>query len=319
MKRTSLQIAKRVLKIEGEAVSRLANQLNGDFNKAIKMLFKCQGRIVVTGMGKPGIIGRKISATLASTGTPSIFLHPAEAVHGDLGMVTSNDVLLAISNSGETDEMTRLLPLIKKIGAPIVSITGSLKSTLAKYSDAVLNVSVKKEACTLNLAPTASTTAMLAMGDALAVSLLEHRGFKTKDFAFYHPGGKLGKQFLLVKEVMRTASDHPIVPQSRKVQDVLLEITQARAGCASVVDKKGKLIGIFTDGDLRRSLSKEPLLLEKPISRFMTKKPKVIREDALVTEALRLIKKHHVDEIVVIDSKNRPVGLLDEKDLLGVA
>lgn len=314
-----LKTAKRVLKIESEAVAQLASRLDGNFNQAVEMFFRCQGRVVVTGMGKPGIIGRKISATLASTGTPSIFLHPAEAIHGDLGMVVSQDVLLAISNSGETEEMTRLLPLIKKIGTPIVSITGNPKSTLAKYSNQVLDVSVKKEACTLNLAPTASTTAMLAMGDALAVSLLEKRGFEAKDFAFYHPGGKLGKQFLLVKEVMRTAAGHPVVSQKEFVQDVLLAITQARAGCASVVDTKGKLVGIFTDGDLRRSLAKGKFKLEKPISQYMTLKPKVIREDALAAEALRMIQKHQIDEIVVVDSKNRPVGLVDEKDLLSLA
>jgi len=315
----SLNIAKRVFKIEAQAISRLASRLNANFDKAVETLIGCKGRVVVTGMGKPGIIGRKISATLASTGTPSIFLHPAEAVHGDLGMVVSQDVLLAISNSGETDELTRLLPLLKKIGTPIISVTGCLKSTLAKYSDIVLDVSVEKEACTLNLAPTASTTAMLAMGDAIAVSILEHRGFKAKDFAFYHPGGKLGKQFLLVKEVMRRGSSHPKVRESASVRDVLLKITASRAGCASIVDKNGKLTGIFTDGDLRRSLSKENNIMNKEVSQFMTRKPKVIREDALAAEALQLIKKHNIDEVVVVEAKGKPVGLLDEKDLLGVA
>lgn len=314
----NIKIAKKVLKIEAEAIEQLARRLNGQFDKAVNLLYKAKGRVVITGMGKPGIIGRKISATLASTGTPSIFLHPAEAVHGDLGMVVADDVLLAISNSGETEEMTRLLPLIKKIGAPIVSLTGNPKSTLAKYSTVLLDVSVKKEACTLNLAPTASTTAMLAMGDALAVALLDVRGFKAKDFAFYHPGGKLGKQFVLVHEVMRTAKQNPVVKGSETVQSVLIKITKAKAGCATVVDKNQKLKGIFTDGDLRRSLSKDAAVLNKPVSALMTKKPKVIREDALAMEALRLIKKHGIDEVIVVNKKDKPVGILDEKDLLGI-
>lgn len=314
----SLKIARKVLKIESEAIAHLTRRLNGDFDKAMSLLLKCKGRVVITGMGKPGIIGRKISATLASTGTPSIFLHPAEAAHGDLGMVVRQDVLLAISNSGETDEMIRLLPLIKKIGTPIVALTGNPKSSLAKHADAVLDVSVEKEACTLNLAPTASTTAMLAMGDALAVSLLEYRGFKAKDFAFYHPGGKLGKQFLLVNEVMRTARQNPMVKESDTVKKVLVKITEARAGCATVVDSKKRLLGIFTDGDLRRSLTKDPTILNQPVSKFMTRKPKVIREDSLAAEALRLIKKHGIDEIVVVDKKEKPIGIVDEKDLLGL-
>ncbi len=314
----SLKIAKKVLKIEAEAVAQLGRRLNGQFDKAISLMHKCSGRVVVTGMGKPGIIGRKISATLASTGTPSIFLHPAEAVHGDLGMVMAQDVLLAISNSGETEEMTRLIPLIKKIGAPIVALAGNKKSTLVKHSNVFLDVSVKKEACTLNLAPTASTTAMLAMGDALAVALLEVRGFKEKDFAFYHPGGKLGKKFILVKEVMRTANKNPLVKESETVQKVLLKITKARAGCATVIDKNGKLKGIFTDGDLRRSLSKDGSALTQPVSKLMTKKPKVIKEDSLANEALQIIKKYGIDEIVVVNNKNKPIGIVDEKDLLGL-
>lgn len=314
----NLDTARRVFDIESGAVARLSERLNGDFDKAIEMLFNCAGRVVVTGMGKPGIIGRKISATLASTGTPSIYLHPAEAVHGDLGMVVASDVLLAVSNSGETEEITRLLPLIKKIGTPVVSITGNPKSTLAKYSDAVLDVSVEKEACTLNLAPTASTTVMLAMGDALAVTILERRGFQPKDFAFYHPGGSLGKQFLKVGEVMRTAGDHPIVKETEAIKEVLLKITQARAGSATVVDQNGKCAGIFTDGDLRRSIAVDPRLLEKPVGQYMTRGPKSIQEDALAAEALRLIKDHGIDEVVVVNQKNEPVGLVDEKDLLGL-
>lgn len=312
----SVEIAKQVLKIESEAVARLAGRLDGNFDQAVETLLACRGRVIVTGMGKPGIIGRKISATLASTGTPSVFLHPAEAVHGDLGMVVSDDVVVAFSNSGETEELTRLLPLLKKLGAKLISITGNPKSTLAQHSDLVMDVSVEKEACTLNLAPTASTTAMLAMGDALAVALLERRGFKEKDFAFYHPGGKLGKQLVLVKEVMRTGERHPIVAEEATVQEVLFKITEARAGCATVVDKKGKLAGIFTDGDLRRALAKDGAILKKPVSQFMTRNPITLREEALVAEGLRVIQQKRIDEVVVVDAAGKPVGLLDEKDLL---
>lgn len=314
----NIEIAKQVLKIEAEAVARLADRLDGNFDKSVEMMLACRGRVIVTGMGKPGLIGRKISATLASTGTPSVFLHPAEAVHGDLGMVVSDDIVVAISNSGETEELTRLLPLLKKLGAKLISVTGNPKSTLAEHSDLVLDVSVEKEACTLNLAPTASTTAMLAMGDALAVALVERRGFKEKDFAFYHPGGKLGKQLMVVKEVMRTGESHPIVTAETPVKEVLLRITEARAGCATVVDKKGKLAGVFTDGDLRRSLARDGAILEKPVRLLMTLKPVSIQEEALVAEALRLIQQKRIDELVVVNHAGRPVGLLDEKDILGL-
>lgn len=312
----NVKIAKQVLRIEAQAIERLIGRLDGNFESAIEMLHGCRGRVVVTGMGKPGIIGRKISATLASTGTPSVFLHPAEAVHGDLGMVVSDDVVLALSNSGETEELTRLLPLLKKLGSKLISVTGNPKSTLARHSDVVMDVSVEKEACTLNLAPTASTTAMLAMGDALAVALLERRGFKEKDFAFYHPGGKLGRKFTLVKEVMRTGGRHPVLPEQTRVREVLLKITAARAGCATLIGKNGKLAGIFTDGDLRRWLAKDASILEKPVAGCMTRDPITIRDEALLAEGLRIIQQNKIDEIVVVDKNNRPVGLLDEKDLL---
>ena len=247
--------AKKVLKIEAQAIERLSGKLGDEFNKAIEILARCSGRVIVTGMGKGGLVGQKISATLSSTGTPSLFLHSAEAIHGDLGRVTKEDVVLAISNSGETEEVIRMLPLIKKIGAKLVALTGNIKSTLAKHSDVVIDVSVTVEACPLGLAPTASTTATLAMGDAIAVCLLEKKGFKEADFAFYHPGGVLGKRLLLkVEDIMRKGVSNPVVKEDALIRDVLYKITEARAGAASVTGKSGALSGIFTDGDLRRHL-----------------------------------------------------------------
>jgi arabinose-5-phosphate isomerase len=268
-------------------------------------------------MGKAGIIGQKLSATLSSTGTPSLFLHSAEAIHGDLGRVTKDDVVIILSNSGETEEIRKLLPILKKIGCKVIGITGNTKSALAKYSDAVLNVNVEKEACPLGLAPTASTTAMLAMSDALAVCLLEQKGFKEKDFAFFHPGGALGRRLLLkAEDIMRTGRDNPIVHEDLKVSKVLLKITQARAGSATVVDGRGRLKGIFTDGDLRRHLEADADLPRRKIKEVMTKNPTVIRKDMLAAEAMRILREKKIDEVPVVDKNRRPVGLLDVQDLL---
>ncbi|MCM8782858.1 MAG: KpsF/GutQ family sugar-phosphate isomerase, partial [Candidatus Omnitrophica bacterium] len=243
--------AKEVLEIEAKAVRDLKRNINRDFTKAIELILNSKGRVVVSGMGKTGIIAQKLSATLASTGTPSLFLHLAEAVHGDLGRVTSEDVVIIISYSGQGEEIQQLLPLLKKIGSAIVALTGNKHSMLAEYADVVLDVSVEKEACPLGLAPTASTTATLAMADALAICLLELRGFKEEDFAFYHPGGTLGKKLVLrVEQIMRKSKSCALVKENERVSEVLLKITQARAGSATVVDKKGKIRGIFTDGDL---------------------------------------------------------------------
>ncbi len=311
--------AKRVLEIEAKAVSRLARRLGKEFNEAIDILFKCSGRVIVTGMGKGGIIGQKISATLSSTGTPSLFLHSAEAIHGDLGRVTKDDVILAISNSGETEEVIRLLPLIKKLGTRLIALTGNARSTLARHSDVVLDVSVTQEACPMNLAPTASTTATLAMGDAIAVCLLEKKGFKEKDFAFFHPGGALGKKLLLkVEDIMRQGPANCVVREDDLVRDVLLAITEARSGAASVVDKKGRLTGIFTDGDLRRHLKTDRQLLTCPVRDVMTKRPMTIAADRLASEALRILKERRIDELPVVDAKGRPIGMLDVQDLLKV-
>jgi arabinose-5-phosphate isomerase len=312
-----IEQAKKVLKIEAEAIAELSKRIDAQFDRAIELLSKCSGRVIVTGMGKGGIIGEKISATMASTGTPSLFLHSAEAIHGDLGRVTKDDIILAISNSGETEELIRLLPIIKKIGVRLIAMTGNTHSTLARYSDVVLDVSVKKEACPLGLAPTASTTVTLAMGDAIAVCLLEKKGFKEQDFAFYHPGGVLGKRLLLkVEDIMRKGTANPVVRENKLVRDVLFDITSARAGAASVVDKKGRLLGIFTDGDLRRHLEEDDRLVLKKIKDVMTKNPTTISKDCLASEALRILKEKRIDELPVVDSKCRPIGMLDVQDLL---
>jgi len=312
-----LQEAKRVLEIEAQSIKDLIPKLGKEFEKALKLLMHCKGRVVLTGMGKTGIIAQKISATMSSTGTPSLYLHSAEAVHGDLGRVTKDDVIIAFSNSGETEEMRKLLPLIKKIGAKLIAFTGNTKSSLAKYSNVVLDVGVKKEACPLGLAPTSSTTAMLAMGDALSVCLLKEKGFKEENFAFYHPGGALGRKLLLkVEDIMRKGQANPIVGENASVKEVLYAITKARAGAASIVDKKGRLAGIFTDGDLRRHFDGNENLPQLKIKDVMTKAPITITKDHLAAEALGILKEKKIDEIPVVDAKGLPVGMLDVQDLL---
>ncbi|MBU3958975.1 MAG: KpsF/GutQ family sugar-phosphate isomerase [Candidatus Omnitrophica bacterium] len=309
--------AREVLDIESEAIMGLKKNINRSFQKAIQLILASRGRVVVSGMGKAGIIGQKLSATLSSTGTPSLFLHSAEAIHGDLGRVTKEDMVIIISNSGQTDEIKKLLPLLKKIGAKIIAITGNITSILARYSDAVLNTYVKKEACPLGLAPTTSTTAMLAMSDALAVCLLELKGFKEKDFAFYHPGGLLGKRLLLkVEDIMRKGAANPVVGQEKKVSEVLFKITRARAGSASIVNKKGKLVGIFTDGDLRRHMEIDSNLAQRKVKEAMTKNPTTVRPAMLAQEAMRILQEKKIDEVPVVDRNGRPLGLLDVQDLL---
>ena len=317
MKTNILNRAKQVLDIEACAIRELKPRIGKEFKKALDLILKTKGRIVVSGMGKTGIIAQKFSATLASTGTPSLFLHTAEAIHGDLGKVTAQDSVIVISNSGSTDEMKQLLPLLKKIGAKVIALTGNPKSPLAKYSDVVLDVSVKKEACSLGLAPTASTTATLAMTDALAVCLVELKGFKEKDFAFFHPGGALGKRLLLrVEDIMRKGNSNPIVNEDRKVSEVLLKITQARAGSATIINKSGKLTGIFTDGDLRRHLDNYPDLPSRKIKEVMTRRPAVVGKEMLAAEAMRILQDKKIDEVPVVDKFYRPIGLVDVQDLL---
>ena len=314
--------AKQVLKIEADSIRRLISRIDKDFEKAVELVYACKGRVVVTGMGKAGIIGQKISATLSSTGTPSLWLHSAEAIHGDIGRVRKEDIVIIISNSGETEEILKLIPQIKKIGTKLIAITGNKKSSLAKNSDALLDVSIKEEACPLGLAPMASTTSMLAMGDALCAALMDKRKFKRSDFAFLHPGGSLGKQLLLkVEDIMRKASSYPIVRESRKVKEVLLAITAFRAGSATVVDKNGKVRGIFTDGDLRRHLGNVGdrhacPLLERKIKDVMTRNPMTIKKGCLAVEALRILQEYKIDEIQIVDKKGRAIGLVDVQDLL---
>jgi arabinose-5-phosphate isomerase len=312
----SIARARQVLRIEAEAVRRLIPRIGRRFEAAVALLIGCKGRVAVTGMGKAGLIGQKLSATLASTGTPSHWVHPAEAIHGDLGRITKDDVIIALSNSGETEELNRLLPVIKRIGSKLIALTGNTRSTLARHSDVVLDVSVEQEACSLNLAPTSSTTAMLAMGDALAVVVAERKGFKERDFALLHPGGQLGRKLLLrVRDLMRTGGANPIVRDSARVRDVLLAITKARAGCASIVNPRGVLVGIFTDGDLRRHLDSRVNLVDQPVREIMSRRPKTIEAECLAAEALRVLREHKIDELVVVDGA-RPVGLLDVQDLL---
>ncbi len=317
MKIDIINRAKEVLELESQAVKALKSRIDKNFVKALDIIINTQGRVVVSGMGKTGIIAEKFSATLASTGTPSLFLHLAEAAHGDLGRVTDKDVVIVLSNSGQTNEVKQLVPLLKKIGVNIIALTGNKDSVLAKYSDIVLDVSVEKEACPLGLAPTSSTTATLAMSDALAVCLLELKGFKEKDFAFFHPGGALGKRLLLkVEDIMRIGKSNAIVLEDLLVSEVLLKITQARAGSATIIDKKGQIVGIFTDGDLRRQIELDPNLTKKKIKEVMTKNPRVITKDKLAAEAMHIMQEKKIDEMPVVDEKNKPVGLIDVQDLL---
>ncbi len=317
MNPTILKTARQILAIEAEAIRRLIRKIGKNFEKAIELMEKCEGRIIVTGMGKPGLIARKIAATLASTGTPSLFLHPAEAVHGDLGMVTEKDVMIAISQSGETEELVRLISTLKKIGVPLIVLTSNPKSILAGNADVVLDLGVDREACPLNLAPSASTTASLAMGDALALSLLKKKGFRTEDFALLHPGGSLGKRLLKVKDLMRTGKANPIVGRRTPVRKVLFAITASRAGSCTVVNGRGKLVGIFTDGDLRRQLRRNgENILNRPVDEVATHKPLTIQKEKLAAEALHLLQSKKIDELPVVDEKGRAVGLLDVQDLL---
>lgn len=313
----SIHTVKNVLENESEAIKRVAERVNSDFEKALEMLFSATGRIIVTGMGKPGFIAQKISATLSSTGSPSLYLHPAEALHGDLGRVTAEDIIVAFSNSGETEEVVRLIPIIKKIGAKLIAVTAKRSSTLAMGSNCVIDSSSGKEACPMGLAPTTSTTVMLAIGDALAIALLEKKDFKPKDFALYHPGGALGKKLLLkVSDIMRPAKQTAIVRDNARIRDVLVEITGKRGGSASVIDEKGQLVGIFTDGDLRRHLDRGKDILEEEVKHAMTVDPITITPEKLAAEAFEILREKAIDEIPVVDSERRPAGILDVQDIL---
>lgn len=313
-----LDIAKKVLKTEADAVSALIEKLNSNFEKAIEIIYRSKGRVVVTGMGKSGLIGKKIAATLASTGTPAFFLHPAEATHGDLGMVTSDDVIIAISNSGETDEIVGLLPFLKRFNVSLISMTGNSDSTLSKASDVNLDVSVKEEACPFGVVPTASTTATMAMGDAIAVAMLMKRGYKEEDFAFFHPGGSLGKKlFIKVKDLMHTGNALPVVSPHISVIKAVMEISSKRLGLTIVADKDEKLLGIITDGDVRRGIEKwDKAFFDMKAVEAMTKNPKTISEDELAAKALSIMESFSITSLVVPDDEGRAKGIIHLHDIL---
>ncbi|GFM67600.1 KpsF/GutQ family sugar-phosphate isomerase [Pseudomonas lijiangensis] len=311
------QSAQRTIRLEMEAIQGLFGHLDGDFVRACEMILASKGRVVVVGMGKSGHIGRKIAATLASTGTTSYFVHPAEASHGDMGMITRDDIILALSNSGTTNEIVTLLPLIKRLGIKMISLTGNPTSVMAKAADVNLNVQVEHEACPLNLAPTSSTTAALVMGDALAVALLEARGFTAEDFAFSHPGGALGRRLLLkVENVMHTGNALPKVQRGTPLRDALLEMTRKGLGMTAIVDADGKLAGIFTDGDLRRTLDRPIDIRETTIDEVMTLHGKTARADMLAAEALKIMEDHKIGALIVVDADDRPTGAFNLQDLL---
>jgi arabinose-5-phosphate isomerase len=312
----SLETAKRVLRIESEAIADLMARLDARFEKAVELLYGCQGRVVVAGLGKSGLIGRKISATLASTGTPSFFMHAADALHGDLGMLAEGDVLVAISSSGETEELLELLETVKRLRIPLVTLTAEASSTLAAASDIVLDVAVKQEACSLNLAPTASTAAALAMGDALAIALLERRGFQEADFAALHPGGRLGNKLRRVKALMHTGDAIPRVGASTKMPDVIYEMSRKGLGLTAVTEADGKLLGVITDGDLRRMMQKrKENVLELKAADCMTRNPVTLPGGELAASALRLMEEKKITSVLVVDAAGRLEGVLHIHDL----
>ncbi|OGP22201.1 MAG: D-arabinose 5-phosphate isomerase [Deltaproteobacteria bacterium GWA2_57_13] len=315
---TILQRAREVLKIEAEGIHSLIDQLDESFVRAVDFLHTCPGKVVVTGMGKSGLICRKIAATFSSTGTPSLFLHAGDAGHGDLGMIVKGDVVLAISNSGETDEILTLLPIIKRLALKLIVITGNPESTLSRAGDVVLNAAVKEEACPLGLAPTTSTTAALALGDALAVVLLEKKGFKKEDFAFRHPGGILGRRLLLrVQDLMHRGPELPIVHEETPMKETLLEITSKRLGVTGVVNGRGDLVGVITDGDLRRGLEQKGDIFHLKAKDLMTRDPRTIPADALAARAVAVMEEHSITSLFVLeDSGRRPEGVVHLHDLL---
>jgi len=314
------KIAENVLILEAESVRNLVNMIDDQFDSAVDMIINCKGRVVITGMGKCGIIGKKISATLASTGTPATNVHPAEAIHGDFGMITASDVIIAISNSGETEEIVRLLPTIRKIGAKLIAMVGDVSSTLAKQSDLIISTYVEREACPFNLAPTASTTAQLAMGDALAMVLLARRDFKPEDYAQLHPGGSLGRKLLKVKDVMRKDERLVKVSPETIVRDVIVAMTETKNGAACIVDENDYVIGFFSDGDFRRNILKNSSLINEPVSNVMSINPTTISAERLAIEAAQIMRsgKAKFSQLPVLDDNNRLIGLLDDDELLNL-
>lgn len=315
---SSIDIAKKVLRTEADAVIGLIEKLDQNFDKAVEVIVSSKGRVVVTGMGKSGLVGKKIAATLASTGTPSFFMHPAEASHGDLGMVTADDVIIAISNSGETDEIIALIPFLKRFNVTLISFSGNSESTLSKTADINIDISVQEEACPLGIVPTASTTATLAMGDALAVVLLTRRGFRQEDFAFFHPSGSLGKKlFIRARDLMHSGDSIPFTPPAATLMAAVMEISSKRLGITVIADSSGRMLGIITDGDVRRGLEKwGSEFFAMQADAVMTRNPKVISEDALAANALGIMEKLSITTLVVTGADDRIVGVLHLHDIL---
>jgi arabinose-5-phosphate isomerase len=312
---TGLELARKVLRIEAGAILGLVDRIDANFERAVTLLFECKGRVIVTGMGKSGIICRKISATLSSTGTSAWFLHPAEATHGDLGAIRDDDVVLALSHSGETDELLRLLESIRRIGARLIALTGNPASTLARAADVILDCSVASEACPMNLVPTASTTAALAMGDALAMTLLVRKGFGEDEFASLHPAGKLGRRLARVENVMHAGDAAPIVTLTTRMPEIIHEMSSKRLGMTTVVDGKGRLAGVFTDGDLRRLMARASDVLSLTAADAMTPRPLTIRRDLLAVEALKVMETHKITSVVVTDAGGTVEGVVHLHDL----
>jgi arabinose-5-phosphate isomerase len=310
-----LTLARKVLQTEAAAVLALVDRLDDRFAEAVSLIVRCKGRVIVTGMGKSGIVCRKIAATLASTGTPAFFLHPAEAVHGDLGVIQADDVVIAMSYSGETEELTRVLETLKRIGAPLIALTGGPTSTLAQAADVALDCSVSEEACPMNLVPTASTTAALAMGDALAMTVLVEKGFKPEDFANLHPGGKLGKRLMRVEQLMSAGDALPVVQLHTAMKDVIYEMSRKGLGMTSVVEKDGRLAGIITDGDLRRKMATTPNIQDLTARDVMTPHPVAIPQSTMAVEALAMMEQRKITSIVVIDADRRVEGVVHLHDL----
>jgi arabinose-5-phosphate isomerase len=311
-----LDRARHFIRLESEAVAGLVSVLDHGFTEAVSLLLGCRGRIIVTGMGKAGLVGGKIAATLASTGSPALFLHPAEAIHGDLGMVTPEDVAIALSNSGQTEEVLRVLPYLKHVRVPIISITSNGKSDLARASDVALVMTLEREACPMNLAPTSSTTAMMALGDTLALSLLEARGFTPDHYALFHPGGSLGRRLLIkVGDIMHAGADNPVVREGTPLSEAILVMTSKKLASTSVVGEDGKLVGFFSDGDLRRYLARGNTDMQAPMASLMTRNPKVARPDMMAVKALEILSEFKIVELPVVNERHEPVGMLHLHDI----
>ncbi|NIS62895.1 MAG: KpsF/GutQ family sugar-phosphate isomerase [Proteobacteria bacterium] len=314
----SMERAKRVLEIEAEAIHCLMDKIDENFERAVELIHDCKGKVVVMGVGKSGIIGKKIASTLASTGTPAFFLHPVEGMHGDLGMLAKEDIVMILSNSGETDEISRILPLLNRLGNRLIALTGNMDSNLAKAGDVVLDACVREEACPFGLVPTASTTAAMALGDALAIAILERRGFSGEDYAALHPGGYLGKRWLKVEELMHTGEAFPMVRETTSMRDAIFEITSKRLGVTGVADADGNLVGVITDGDLRRALEKYGDLLSRKASEVMTRNPKWIEKDSLAARAVQKMEEYSITSLFVFQSREDRtlVGIIHLHDLL---